>query len=397
MQIGLIFSNDWEVFGDGSGDYFVVQHEPLQQCLKATSDHGASMSIMAEVGQQIWGFRKLGESQEWAHEIAEAWESILADTIRAGGDVQLHLHPQWIGADFVDGSWDLDYDKWSIGRLPEAEVYNALKTGKDYLESILKPIKSDYTCHSFRAGAYCIQPSQTVIRVLEQLGFKADTSVTKGYFDASFYDYRNAHSNVLPWKIGSDVRFPSPDGSLLEIPIYSFSMIESLGLRAVLGGTKAKNLSYKLSLGVPYHEEDQKWFRERDRIRAERYPAQNRPMQQSSSHKIKGLLSSKEGLLSIVAWPNKIQLDYDYLPPNVFVKAIERIFDEKWARRYADTDLIIPVMASGHVKNMHNADNLNRILELARTSLGDRLVFWNLDQAVRYWGNTDHLKLLPSP
>lgn len=393
MRLGLILSNDWEVFGDGSGDYFVVQHDPLEQCLEVTEKHGAFMTVFAEVGQQLWGFQQRAKEDPNAAHVAEAWENILRKTVQMGGDVQLHLHPQWIGAEYVDGKWDLDYDKWAIGRMKSNDVYSALEKGRDYLESVIRPVKEDYTCHSFRAGAYCIQPSEKVLEVLRSLGFKGDTSVTKGYFDASFYDYRDAHSHVLPWPISSDVRYKSGDISapLIEFPIYSFPMLDSMGLRAVLGGRRAKKLAYKVNFGVPYREEDIAWFKERDRIRAERYPAANRPMQQSASHKIKGLLASKEGVLSIAAWPTKVQLDYDYLPANVFVKAIDKVRSQKWWRKNSSSDLIVPIMASGHVKNMHNADNLDRILALAKSTFGDELVFWTMNDAVKYWSSEERL------
>ncbi len=395
MRIGLILSNDWEVFGDGSGDYFQVQHEPLEQCLEITKKHGAFMTVFAEVGQQLWGFRSRAEEDSHSAKVAEAWEEILKKTLEYGGDVQLHLHPQWTDSTYADGRWDLNYDRWAIGRMKKEDVREVLKRGKEYLESLLREAKPDYSCHSFRAGAYCIQPSGTVLDVLRELDFRSDTSVTKGYFDASFYDYRDAFSNFLPWTIGNDVRYAAKSAQrdqILEFPIYSFSMVDSMGLRATLGNDRAKNLAYKMNFGVPYREEDKAWFKERDRIRAERYPAANRPMQQSTSHKLKGLLASKEGILSIAAWPTKVQLDYDYLPANVFVKGIEKVKDQKWWRKHQDSDLIIPIMASGHVKNMHNADNLDRILTLARETFGDQLVFWTPDDAVKYWSKEEHLQ-----
>ena len=385
MKIGLILSNDWEVFGDGSGDYFVVQHRPLEECLDVVGKYGAKITVMAEVGQQWWGFKRLGEQEEWASEIANVWEEILCETIRQGSDVQLHLHPQWLDAKYVNKKWELNLNKWSIARLDPLEAEEALRQGKQYLEELLKPVDANYQCHSFRAGAYCIQPSTHIIPILQKLGFLCDTSVTKGYRDTEFYDYRNAASNMIPWFAKEDVRYSSKDATgLLEIPIYSFKMIDSFSLRAVLGKSRSRNLFYKLNYGVSYVRKDMEWFAERDRIRAERYPVQNRPYQ-SPMHKLKGLFSSVEGLLSTVIWPTTIQLDYDYVPPNVFVKGIERLFKSSWAKRHKNDDIVLPIMASGHVKNMHNADNLDRILELMNKTFEDQLMYWTLTDAVNYW------------
>lgn len=385
MKIGLILTNDWEVFGDGSGDYRRVQHQPLEECLSVVANYGAKMTVMAEVGQQIWGFKKLGAREPWAADIAAAWEEIMRETIRQGSDVQLHLHPQWLDARYAEGKWALNLDKWAIGRVDPAEAKSALATGRDYLEELLKPIDASYRCHAFRAGAYCIQPSGRVIAILRELGFDCDTSVTKGYIDQGFYDYTDAESNMLPWHVDTDVRYRSASGNgLLELPIYSFKMLDSFGLRAVLGGSRTKNLLYKLNYGVPYLERDRQWFKERDRIRAELYPAENRPYQ-TPMHKLKGLLSSPRGWLSLGLWPVDVQLDYDYLPPNVFVEGVERIFTSRWGKEHGNDDVILPVVASGHVKNMHNGENLDRILESMRAAFGDRLVHWTITDAVNDW------------
>ena len=53
MKIGLVFTNDWELFGDGSGDYFEVQHNPLKDLLKVFDKYNAKLSIMAETFQQL--------------------------------------------------------------------------------------------------------------------------------------------------------------------------------------------------------------------------------------------------------------------------------------------------------------------------------------------------------
>jgi|GEM_PF-392329 len=395
MRLGLILSNDWEVFGDGSGDYFTVQHRPLEECLAVAANHGAKMTVMAEVGQQ-WGHKALAEKHAWAQEIADAWEEIVRETIRQGSDVQLHLHPQWLDAHYgEDGKWDLNLNKWAIGRVNPQEAEAALRQGRDYLESLLKPVDQEYACHAFRAGAYCIQPSSAVIDILLKLGFKCDTSVTKGMVDRDFFDYRGAYSNIVPWFVApsTDVRYRTQTSQgLLEIPIYSFRMFDSLGTRAVLGNSKARNLFYRLNFGVSYEQADRRWTTERDRIRAERYPAQNRPFQ-SPTHKIKAILSSPRGIASAVLWPTSVQLDYDYVPANVAVEGVKRIFKSPVAKQW-DDDVIIPLMTSGHVKNMHNADNLNRILDALNKTFGGRIVHWTLTDAIRYWTQPAHARLL---
>ena len=116
MKLGLIITNDWEVFGHGSGDYFELQHKPLGALLKLIEEYGAKLTVMAEVGQQ-WAHQSIAEQEPWSREVAASWESMLKDTVRRQFDVQLHLHPQWLNAKYVNKRWKLNLNEWSVGGL----------------------------------------------------------------------------------------------------------------------------------------------------------------------------------------------------------------------------------------------------------------------------------------
>lgn len=197
MRLGLIFSNDWELFGDGSGDYWEIQHRRLRQLLDVAAGYGAPITVMAEVAQQ-WAHRRLAEQESWAGEIADDWEATLMDALRQGSDVQLHLHPQWLDARWSGGKWHLNFERWALSSLAGPEIAEALQGGKQYLESLLQPVRTAYGTVLFRAGAFCIEPAQQAIVALGKAGFLADTSVTKWLHDPRFYDYRGAPSHVLP-------------------------------------------------------------------------------------------------------------------------------------------------------------------------------------------------------
>jgi len=382
MRLGLILSNDWEVFGDGSGDYFDVQHNPLAQMLDVAESHGAKVTVMAEVGQQ-WGHRELGRTEPWAARVADAWEDIIRDTVRRGSDVQLHLHPQWLNAQYHDGRWGLHLENWSIASLPAADIEQALRRGKEYLEEVIRPVAPDYACVAFRAGAYCIEPSSKVIPILRRLGIMCDTSVTKGMTDPQFYNYKDAYSNILPWMTTSQsVKYRgSGNDGILEIPIYSFPMIDSLALRVALGKARARQLFYYLNFRTPYEKADQQWMEERNRVANERYPPSSRPFS-SPMGKLKKNITSPSWLLSTAISRQMVQLDYDYIPANIFVKSMQSILDQ-YERDH--DDVIIPVMASGHVKNMHNCDNIDRILHAVNRTFNDKVVHWTLKDATEYW------------
>ena len=174
MKLALILTNDWELFGDGSGDYFEVQQKPLLEFLDLADAYSAKITLMAEVMQQF------AHKEHGFSEIAQAWEQAVLRTISAGSDVQLHIHPQWLDSIRTPESWVLNYDNWVLGKLEPEIIYKLLSDGKNYLENIIRSVKPDYNCNIFRAGAYCIEPSKNVVEILTKLNFKVDTSVTKG-------------------------------------------------------------------------------------------------------------------------------------------------------------------------------------------------------------------------
>lgn len=374
MKIGLILSNDWELFGDGSGNYFEIQHKPLEALLTTVENHGAKLTVMAEVGQQ-WAHQKICDRELWAGEVADSWESILKETIKRNSDVQLHLHPQWLNAKYGNNKWELDLKQWAISSLAPPEIEKVLREGKQYLDSLLQPVNPDYECIAFRAGAYCIQPSNIVIQKLLNVGMRCDTSVTKGMYNHSFFDYRDAYSNFLPWFVSQeDIKYKNQTNEgLLEIPIYSRAGFDFQVLTLI-----SPRLFYLIRFGVLISEQDKNWHVERRKVRDRRYPLSQRPFMSDRLTSIKWLLSK------IIA-RSSIQLDYDFLSPKVFAKFLQKAYEQEISRDWRDQDIVIPIMASGHVKDMHNCDNIGRILSEISIRLKDKVVFWTLSDAIEYW------------
>lgn len=386
MKIGLILSNDWELFGDGSGDYFDIQHRPLEEMLCVAEDHGARLTVMAEVGQQ-WAHQQLSADHAWAGKIAESWESILKDVVRQGSDVQLHYHPQWSRHKYIAGRWQLDVDKWALTSLSPDEIRGVFRKGKYYLDQLLKPVRDDYECIAFRAGAYCIQPSKVVIRELLDAGMICDTSVTHGFHNPPFYDFRNANSNCFPWITGEDDVCVADEQlqGVLEIPVCSATTIDSAVVRRAMG----ERHFGRYFLGVNASKNDFEWLKDREKILQLRYPIKNRPsaIRNRVTDSLRGsMVDSVRWAAGKVMGRRDVQLDYDNLSPSMFVKCIEKAVESVENSGLKGEDaLIVPVMASGHVKTMHNCENFRRILSAVEEVFGDRLIYWTLREAARYW------------
>src|SRR5262249_27447707 len=144
--------------------------------------------------------------------------------IRTGHDVQLHLHASYFNATFERGRWRQDWSEYDFARLPLERLREVIRLGKDFLESLLRPVGSNYRCNVFRAANWCVTPSKNIVRALVESGIEIDTSVykygqRKGWL---VYDYSRAPSALIPWRVSEeDICCRDDEGRLLEIPIYS--------------------------------------------------------------------------------------------------------------------------------------------------------------------------------
>ena len=219
-MIGLVFSLDYEVYGTGAGDPRDLMLEPTRRLLGLFNECGVKLTIMADVAE-ILAFKR----QRGFEEVAAAIEEQLRTALAEGHDVQLHLHPAWFNAEHDGERWTLDFSEYSLVGLPPKRIDEYIKTGKEYLEDLARPVRPDYRCVAFRAGNWLMQPSRNVVAALEHNGFACDTSVFKhGWGSVGSYvlDYRRAWSNLLSWVVDpDDINRPADRSGLREIPILS--------------------------------------------------------------------------------------------------------------------------------------------------------------------------------
>lgn len=367
MKIGLVFTNDWELFGDGSGSIQELQIDPLNNFLETAEKYNAKITLMAEVMQQF-AYQEKGLTDEKFLQDSINWENAIKKTIVCGSDVQLHIHSQWYNAVYLSENWELNYNNWAIGKIPKSIAEELILRGKTYLESIIKEVNPEYECLAFRAGAYCIQPSKDIIDILLRTGFKLDTSVTKG-MKTEYFDFSKAYSNYLPWNVSSDDIIAKGSSNLVEIPIYSATGIDSPIFKKFL-----PKLYYKLKYGVVPSAEEFEWINYRDSVKNQRYPKKNRYYKKYQNKNLSFYISA---LLNT----HPIQLDYDYIPASVFVAILKKII-KKYSRIIGNQTL--PVIASGHFKDVPNCENINLILKLIKEQMPEQVKYLTLSEAYNY-------------
>ena len=198
--IHLALTHDWELRGDGSGDIEEIQFAPLRRLLDIYTRFGARTTILPDVMQQL-AFRRLEDEHPELKPLAESWDEHVREAFRQGHDIQLHLHPQWLKAEYTNRRWQLSGD-WSILNYDRGVALTMLADAKSYLENLLRPLDSSYRCLAFRAGALAAAPSDHLFESLVKLGIELDVSIAGGLFARSqtlHIDYRDCGETFAPF------------------------------------------------------------------------------------------------------------------------------------------------------------------------------------------------------
>lgn len=223
MSYKLYFTLDYEIHGNGDGNPYQLLVEPTYRLMDMLEQYGQRVTIMADVAE-ILCFRrymeKIGKDDFYVAEI----EQQLCDAIRRGHDVQLHIHSSYFKAHWNGIHFDQCIEEYNMAALPHGRITEMVGQCVEYLESLLKPIKSDYKVWLYRAANWSMMPTPVLYRVLTEFGITHDTSVYKGGCQGGnvCYDYRNAYDNLLSYPASAkDINRYDANGTLIEMPIYS--------------------------------------------------------------------------------------------------------------------------------------------------------------------------------
>ncbi len=349
--IHLALVDDWELSGNGSGDVHRLQFEPLRRLVSIYERLGIRGSFNAEVMQQLT-FRQNQKDHEKLKTWADEWDDVVRDTFRNGHDIQLHIHPQWQNAEYIDGRWNLTSD-WSILNYSRDAAHQMLVRGKEYLENLLKDIKPSYRCVSFRSGAWCIAPSPHMLELLVNLGIVFDMSIVAGVkYDTRNIklDYTACEEDFLPYyPVMTDARRVShKQEPIICVPTNCFYASRRQVFRQHLEkvGSKVKS---KISPRAEVSNNGRS---------VEAYGEQWAQIDGSLAKRIyrKGIVPYLKGKHTI---SDLAQLDYA-----VMMEMLSSI--RKRARASGLTD--VPVVLENHTKDLHNFSDLERFLENAASS-----------------------------
>ena len=308
----LILTVDYELFGNGSGCPAKCVIAPTERILSIASRYSTPVTLFVEALE----FMAM-EGERATSADADAVKAQIRSAVRSGHDVQLHLHPQWVNASFgTNHRWALDLEKWRIGDLKVNEVAQLLASGKAWLETVLRPVESNYACYAFRAGGWCIQPSLLVLQALNELDFRVDSTVAPGLRDArrgAWFDFRAAPRKPC-WRVAQDVCQESRTG-IWEIPIVVARVSAIDHGRALLRRKWSRASEFAAGCSGSYASANITW---------------------------NSLVAKAFKFPSL----GSLMLDISTVPATMLIAAVRN-----WLSRFAQTRQPIPIVAIGHTKN----------------------------------------------
>lgn len=218
---------DHEIFGNGSGD--VRQHviDPAERMARTCERFGVPLTVFFEVEEYLaFGREREALKRAWGYDPAEELRSQAVELVRRGHDLQLHLHPEWVGSRFDGGRWILRPDRPTVDCLFETpeEVSAYLGERKAVIDGFYAAAGSPRRVGAYRCGAFCAQPGRKLLRAMAEHGLVIDSSAVKGLVRNDQYvnlDFAGTPAGRRHWRVSTDVAVEDTAGPVIEIPIYS--------------------------------------------------------------------------------------------------------------------------------------------------------------------------------
>jgi len=204
-MLNIIITFDYELFFNES---FVTEEDalikPTYSLARGLEKYGINGTYFVDV-PSILRYRQLGILSYPMNA-----ENQILQLYSNHHDIQLHIHPHWYTTKYINGKWNHDYSHYRIHsfRFDERNESNCITAKRiicestEYLNTLIKKIDSSYRCIAFRAGGFCLQPEQELLKELYLNGIRIESSICKGISSNSgihYYNYFNLPKAINWW------------------------------------------------------------------------------------------------------------------------------------------------------------------------------------------------------
>lgn len=223
LRVCLTF--DYELFfGENYFSNSEILFSPTKELIDGIYEKGVSATFFVDVCS-IFQHDKYNKDEY----ISNFTEQIKYMT-KYNQDVQLHIHSHWLNSIYINEKWDFDLEHYRIHSYgfeneDSPNVSTIIRNGVKYLTETLTSIDPFYKCIAYRAGGFCLQPHNQLIKVLYKNGIRVDSSITPHLSHFSAINWYNYQHDIPKenWYIGTDFEWwedaKISENSLYEIPI----------------------------------------------------------------------------------------------------------------------------------------------------------------------------------
>lgn len=222
MKKKIIISFDYELFfGDEPGTVQKSLLEPTAMLMDAMEYAGAKATFFVDYLMLKYMLAENEVTKSEANLIIEQ----LKEMVRRGHRIELHLHPHWVDAKYINGKWDFsDFSHYCLNSFPKEDITKMFVEGTNFLEAIAREVDPSYKIIAFRAGGWAILPFEMMKEGFEKAGIKVDSSVMQGsviYANDMMLDFSHSPENVI-YHFSDDVLKENSTGPFVEAQISSF-------------------------------------------------------------------------------------------------------------------------------------------------------------------------------
>ncbi|MGM0479487.1 MAG: hypothetical protein ACQERC_09705 [Bacteroidota bacterium] len=218
--MNLFLTFDYELFfGSPAGSAEKCILFPTNKLIKIGRIRNVKFTFFVDAGYLV-------QLKKWRlqyEKLSETYENITAQLktlIEEGHDIQLHIHPHWETAEYIDGQWQFTIDNhYKLSDFDEDAIDRIVRSYKSTLEDI-----TGTTIKGFRAGGWCLQPFAQFSSLFKACGIKIDSTVFQGgHLETRHYyfDFRDA-PNKGRYHFENNLCEENPSGHFLELPIGGY-------------------------------------------------------------------------------------------------------------------------------------------------------------------------------
>ncbi len=216
---------DYELFfGKDSGSLDNSLLKPTDLLLDSLKENQALATFYVDT-MYIERLNSLGKLKDDYKKVKRQIQRMLRD----GHRVELHLHPHWNDAIYLEDTnrWKFpSYEHYRLQSYGAEKIGNIFDESVKTLYSIIHEVDPSYKFISYRAGGWCIQPFNLVKPSLERHNIYIDSSVVPELsYDskAQYFNFKNTPKKAV-YHFSDDPIVEDEKGDFIEVPSSVISM-----------------------------------------------------------------------------------------------------------------------------------------------------------------------------